>query len=257
MKAKKIISVILTGIVAASMLAGCGSSSRSQTDNTESSSQNEASSSSASETADATEDSENTETTESTDTSENTETPTPAETDDSSETAVADDTEATGKTLVVYYSATGTTEGVAQTIADATGGDLFEIQPVEPYTDDELDWTNDDSRVSREHDDESLRDVDLVSTSVDNWDSYDTVFIGYPIWQGIAAWPVDNFVKGNDFTGKTVIPFCTSSSSGLGDSGNLLEEMAGTGDWQEGHRFSSGASDADVADWVASLNLNE
>ena len=78
-----------------------------------------------------------------------------------------------------------------------------------------------------------------------------------PIWWGIAAWPVDNFVKGNDFTGKTVIPFCTSSSSGLGDSGNLLEEMAGTGDWQEGHRFSSGASDADAADWVASLNLNE
>ena len=80
---------------------------------------------------------------------------------------------------------------------------------------------------------------------------------GYPIWWGIAAWPVDNFVKGNDFTGKTVIPFCTSSSSGLGDSGNLLEEMAGTGDWQEGHRFSSGASDADAADWVASLNLNK
>ena len=80
---------------------------------------------------------------------------------------------------------------------------------------------------------------------------------GYPIWWGIAAWPEDNFVKGNDFTGKTVIPFCTSSSSGLGDSGNLLEEMAGAGDWQEGHRFSSGASDADAADWVASLNLNE
>lgn len=255
MKAKKIISVILTGIVAASMLAGCGSSSRSQTDNTESSSQNEASSSSASETADATEDSENTETTESTDTSENTETPTPAETDDSSETAVADDTEATGKTLVVYYSATGTTEGVAQTIADATGGDLFEIQPVEPYTDDELDWTNDDSRVSREHDDESLRDVDLVSTSVDNWDSYDTVFIGYPIWWGIAAWPVDNFVKGNDFSGKTVIPFCTSSSSGLGQSGTLLEQMAGTGTWQEGQRFSSGASASEVQDWVNSLGL--
>ena len=255
MKAKKIISVILTGIVATSMLAGCGSSSRSQTDNTESSSQNEASSSSASETADATEDSENTETTESTDTSENTETPTPAETDDSSETAVADDTEATGKTLVVYYSATGTTEGVAQTIADATGGDLFEIQPVEPYTDDELDWTNDDSRVSREHDDESLRDVDLVSTSVDNWDSYDTVFIGYPIWWGIAAWPVDNFVKGNDFSGKTVIPFCTSSSSGLGQSGTLLEQMAGTGTWQEGQRFSSGASASEVQDWVNSLGL--
>ena len=255
MKAKKIISVILTGIVAASMLAGCGSSSRSQTDNTESSSQNEASSSSASETADATEDSENTETTESTDTSENTETPTPAETDDSSETAVADDTEATGKTLVVYY-ATGTTEGVAQTIADATGGDLFEIQPVEPYTDDELDWTNDDSRVSREHDDESLRDVDLVSTSVDNWDSYDTVFIGYPIWWGIAAWPLDNFVKENDFTGKTVIPFCTAASSGIGDSGNLLEEMAGTGSWLEGKRLDRGISEDEVKDWISDLGIS-
>ena len=256
MKAKKIISVILTGIVAASMLAGCGSSSRSQTDNTESSSQNEASSSSVSETADATEGSENTETTESTDTSENTETPTPAETDDSSETAVADDTESTGKTLVVYYSATGTTEGVAQTIADTTGGDLFEIQPVEPYTDDELDWTNDDSRVSREHDDESLRDVDLVSTSVDNWDSYDTVFIGYPIWWGIAAWPVDGFVEANDFTGKTVIPFCTAASSGIGDSGNLLEEMAGTGNWLEGKRLDRGISEDEVKDWISDLGIS-
>lgn len=133
----------------------------------------------------------------------------------------------------------------------------YEITPVEPYTSDNLNWTNSSSRVSREHDDESLRDIPLTEITPADWDSYDTVLIGYPIWWGTAAWPVDNFVKGNDFTGKTVIPFCTSSSSGLGDSGNLLEEMAGTGDWQEGHRFSSGASDADAADWVASLNLNE
>ena len=133
----------------------------------------------------------------------------------------------------------------------------YEITPVEPYTSDDLNWTNSSSRVSREHDDESLRDIALTEITPADWDSYDTVLISYPIWWGIAAWPVDNFVKGNDFTGKTVIPFCTSSSSGLGDSGNLLEEMAGTGDWQEGHRFSSGASDADAADWVASLNLNE
>ena len=133
----------------------------------------------------------------------------------------------------------------------------YEITPVEPYTSDDLNWTNSSSRVSREHDDESLRDIALTEITPADWDSYDTVLIGYPIWWGIAAWPVDNFVKGNDFTGKTVIPFCTSSSSGLGDSGNLLAEMAGTGDWQEGHRFSSGASDADAADWVASLNLNE
>lgn len=133
----------------------------------------------------------------------------------------------------------------------------YEITPVEPYTSDDLNWTNSSKWVSREHDDESLRDIALTEITPADWDSYDTVLIGYPIWWGIAAWPVDNFVKGNDFTGKTVIPFCTSSSSGLGDSGNLLEEMAGTGDWQEGHRFSSGASDADAADWVASLNLNE
>lgn len=162
-----------------------------------------------------------------------------------------------GKILVVYYSASGTTKRVATAIADATGADLYEITPVEPYTSDDLNWTNSSSRISREHDDESLRDIALTEITPTDWDSYDTVLIGYPIWWGIAAWPVDNFVKGNDFTGKTVIPFCTSSSSGLGDSGNLLEGMAGTGDWQEGHRFSSGASDADAADWVASLNLNE
>ena len=100
-----------------------------------------------------------------------------------------------GKTLVVYYSASGNTKDVAKKIAKITEADLFEIEPVEPYTDDDLDWTDDDSRVSREHDDESLRDVELVSTTVDNWDSCDTVYIGYPIWWGIAAWPVDNFVK--------------------------------------------------------------
>lgn len=173
------------------------------------------------------------------------------------ETQTGDTTTESGKTLVVYYSASGTTKRVATAIADAAGADLYEITPVEPYTSDDLNWTNSSSRVSREHDDESLRDIALTEITPADWDSYDTVLIGYPIWWGIAAWPVDNFVKGNDFTGKTVIPFCTSASSGLGDSGNLLEEMAGTGDWQEGHRFSSGASDADAADWVASLNLNE
>lgn len=161
----------------------------------------------------------------------------------------------TGKTLVVYYSASGNTKRVAEDIAEAAGADLFEIVPTEVYTDDDLNWTNSDSRVSREHDDESLRDVPLTTTEVSDWDSYDTVFIGYPIWWGIAAWPVDGFVKANDFTGKTVIPFATSSSSGMGQSGSLLSEMAGTGDWQEGQRFSSGASSSDVQSWVDGLGL--
>ena len=161
----------------------------------------------------------------------------------------------TGKTLVVYYSASGNTERVAKDIAEAAGADLFEIVPTEVYTSDDLDWTNPDSRVSREHDDESLRDVPLTTTEVPDWDSYDTVFIGYPIWWGIAAWPVDTFAKNNDFTGKTVIPFATSSSSGMGQSGSLLADMAGTGEWQEGQRFSSGVSSDDVQSWVNGLGL--
>ena len=161
----------------------------------------------------------------------------------------------TGKTLVVYYSASGNTERVAKDIAEAAGADLFEIVPTEVYTSEDLNWTNPDSRVSREHDDESLRDVPLTTTEVPDWDSYDTVFIGYPIWWGIAAWPVDTFVKNNDFTGKTVIPFATSSSSGMGQSGSLLADMAGTGEWQEGQRFSSGVSSDDAQSWVNGLGL--
>ena len=161
----------------------------------------------------------------------------------------------TGKTLVVYYSASGNPARVAKDIAEAAGADLFEIVPTEVYTSEDLNWTNPDSRVSREHDDESLRDVPLTTTEVPDWDSYDTVFIGYPIWWGIAAWPVDTFVKNNDFTGKTVIPFATSSSSGMGQSGSLLADMAGTGEWQEGQRFSSGVSSDDVQSWVNGLGL--
>lgn len=157
------------------------------------------------------------------------------------------------KTLVVYYSATNNTEAVAGYIADATGADLFELVPVEPYTSDDLDWTNRDSRVSREHDDESLRVVELENAVPDNWDEYDTVFIGYPIWWGIAAWPVDSFISANDFTGKTVIPFCTSSSSGLGQSGELLRDAVEGGNWLEGQRFQSRASEDTVKEWVASL----
>ena len=160
-----------------------------------------------------------------------------------------------GKVLVAYYSASGNTERVAQDIADATGGDLFEIVPIEVYSEEDLDWTNSDSRVSREHEDESLRDVALTTTEVSNWDEYDTVFIGYPIWWGIAAWPVDGFVQANAFTGKTVIPFATSSSSGMGQSGELLAEMAGTGNWLEGQRFSSGVSADSVREWVNGLGV--
>lgn len=162
---------------------------------------------------------------------------------------------AQGKTLVVYYSASGNTERVAQAIASATGGDTFKLEPAEPYSSDDLNWRDEGSRVVREHDNPDERAVELVESTVPDWESYDTIFIGYPIWWGIAAWPVDGFIAANDFTGKTVIPFCTSSSSGLGESGSLLEQAAGTGDWMEGQRFSSGVSEEEVKNWVDGLGL--
>lgn len=228
MKTKKIAAVLLTFIMAIGLMAGCGASNTNQSASNNDS-QSTSTNQSGNEEADT--NSENT-----TDTTENTST-------------------GNGKTLVVYYSASGNTKDVAEKIAKITEADLFEIEPVEPYTDDDLDWTDDDSRVSREHDDESLRDVELVSTTVDNWDSYETVYIGYPIWWGIAAWPVDGFVEANDFTGKTVIPFCTSSSSDLGESGKLLAEAAGTGTWLEGQRFSSSASAEAVQAWIEDLGF--
>lgn len=226
---KKIITLLMSLILVLS-LAACGDNQQAQNPTTEPSSK------AASEAVSKPE------------TSEETSRPSSA-----AETESADSTER--KTLVVYYSSSGNTEEVANYIAEATDGDLFKLEPVEPYTDADLDWTDGDSRVSREHDNEDQRHVELVSASVENWDSYDTVFVGYPIWWGIAAWPVDGFVEANDFTGKMVIPFCTSVSSDLGESGELLQKLAGTGDWQKGERFRSGASEETVQSWIDGLGL--
>ena len=163
------------------------------------------------------------------------------------------ETQTGGKTLLVYYSAQNHTEAVAEKIAQNLGADIFEIVPTDEYTSEDLNWNDQNSRVTREYEDESLRDIELESTSVDNWDDYDTVLIGYPIWWGIAAWPVDTFVKASDFDGKTVIPFCTSSSSSLGQSGELLAEEANGGNWLEGHRFRSNPSDSDIKEWTDSI----
>ena len=159
------------------------------------------------------------------------------------------------RVLVAYFSATGNTEGVAEAIAQATGGNLFAITPADPYTSADLDWTDADSRVVYEYENPEERDVALAQETPTGWDDYDVVFLGYPIWWGIAAWPVSSFVAANDFDGKTVIPFCTSSSSGLGESGDLLADLADAGTWLEGQRFRGGASQADVAAWLESLDL--
>ena len=162
-------------------------------------------------------------------------------------------TNSKNKILVVYFSAQNHTKSVAERIAKNLNADIFEIVPEDVYTSDDLNWNNSNSRVSKEHDDESLRNVKLKNTKVNNWEEYDTVLIGYPIWWGIAAWPVDTFVKENNFDGKTVIPFCTSASSSLGQSGELLQKEANSGNWKEGHRFSSSASDSDIQKWTDSI----
>lgn len=161
----------------------------------------------------------------------------------------------TGKVIVVYYSATGNTKTVANAIAEILDADTFELEPAQAYSDEDLNWTNEGSRVNKEHDDPDSRDIEFVSTSVSDWESYDTVFIGYPIWWGTAAWPVDSFITANDFAGKKVIPFCTSTSSGIGQSGKLLAEMAGTGDWLEGERFSPDDSIENLQEWVNGLEI--
>ena len=161
-----------------------------------------------------------------------------------------------GNTLVVYFSAAGNTENAARAIAEQLDADLFEITPADPYTSADLNWNDPESRVSVEHAQKeagTLQPVSLANATPDNWSSYDTVFIGYPIWWFEAAWPVESFVRANDFTGKTVIPFCTSASSGIGNSGELLAQAAGTGTWLDGQRFSSGVSESDIRSWLAAL----
>lgn len=160
-------------------------------------------------------------------------------------------------TLVVYFSATGNTEAVAKDIVDDTGADVFVIEPQQAYSEADLDYRDSDSRVSKEHDDLALRDIALVQATPDNWDEYQTIVIGYPIWWGEAAWPVSSFVKANDFAGKIVIPFCTSASSGLGKSAENLADLGEGGTWLEGKRFPSGVSSAEVLEWVDGLDLED
>ena len=161
-----------------------------------------------------------------------------------------------GKTLVVYYSATGRTERVAKVIAKERQADIMKLVPNPDYTEADLDTHDKNSRTTRERDDTSLREkIQLQKAVPDNWASYDTIFLGYPIWWSIAAWPVDAFVKANDFTGKNVVTFATAGVSPLGNSGKLLAEMAGgKGNWQDGTCFTGSLDDAKVQEWVRSLS---
>lgn len=156
---------------------------------------------------------------------------------------------ADAKTLVVYYSATGVTQGIAEKIANATGGDLWQLTPTQPYTDTDLSYTDPESRVMREHNSVNPH-TELANPIPDNWAQYDTVFVGAPIWWGHASWVINDFLTKNDFGTKTVVPFVTSASSPLGDSDKKMQSLATGGNWASGQRFGYGATTDDVSAFV-------
>ncbi len=155
-------------------------------------------------------------------------------------------------TIVVYFSATGTTKGVAERIADVTNADLFEIVPAEPYTSADLDWNDKNSRTTIEMNDQNARPEILDDTI--SFDGYSTVYIGYPIWWGDAPRIMSTFVEAHDFNGLTVIPFCTSGGSGIGRSGSNLASQAGSGNWLDGDRLDAGISEEELGTWINSLS---
>lgn len=179
-----------------------------------------------------------------------TETTAPAETEAVTETSVPE-TASHPDVLVVFFSATGTTKGVAERIASVTGGDLYEILAAEPYTAEDLNYNDSSSRTTKEQNDKDVR-PEIAGEDV-SLDGYTTVYLGFPIWWGEEPRILDTFVEKYSFDGITVIPFCTSGSSGIGRSGTNLEENAGSGTWLEGRRFSGNVSEADLQTWIDSL----
>ena len=156
--------------------------------------------------------------------------------------------------LVVYFSATGTTKGVAETIASVTGADIYEIIPAQEYTADDLNYNDNNSRTTKEQNDKSVRPE--INGTIPDWESYSVVYLGYPIWWGEEPRIMDTFVESYDFEGKTVIPFCTSGGSGVGSSDGNLKANAGSGKWLEGTRHSGNISEADIRTWIEGLDLD-
>jgi hypothetical protein len=160
----------------------------------------------------------------------------------------------TAKSLVVYFSQTGSTKKLAEFIAKETKADLFELKPTPAYSNADIDWTDENSRVVKEHNNMPNVEVKLENTKVPNFESYDKVFIGAPIWWGELSWVVDDFVKSNDFKGKKLVAFSTSLSSGNSESGKRLEGYTKDVQWLKGERFSSNFNEDDVKKWLETLN---
>lgn len=159
-------------------------------------------------------------------------------------------TSGTSKVLVAYFSATGTTKGVAEKIASLENADLYEIVPAQPYSSDDLNWNDSNSRSTIEQNDKTIR-PEIGSEKI-SLDGYSTIYLGFPIWWGEEPRIMDTFVESYDFTGKTVIPFCTSGGSGIGSSGDNLKSNAGSGNWKNGDRLDAGISDTELQSWLES-----
>ena len=172
------------------------------------------------------------------------------ETPDSAQEPGEDDAPST---LVAYFSATGNTESIAQHLQAVLDADLYEIVPAEPYSEDDLNYNVSDCRANQEQNDPDARPA--IDGTVENMDGYDVIFLGYPIWWGEAPRIVSTFLESYDLTGKTIVPFCTSASSGMGGSAENLAALAGSAIWLEGARFNPGASQEEVAAWVDGLGL--
>lgn len=158
-----------------------------------------------------------------------------------------------GKVLIAYFSATNNTESIASHLKAILDADLYEITPEQPYTSADLNYGDDSSRTSREQNDAGARPA--ISGGVENIEQYDVVFLGYPIWWGQAPKIISTFLESYDFSGKTIVPFCTSGSSGIGSSAANLHPLASSATWLDGQRFSGGASRSSVEAWVNGLDL--
>lgn len=158
------------------------------------------------------------------------------------------------KVLVAYFSATNTTKGVAEHIADGLHADLYEIVPEEPYTDADLNYNDNNSRTTIEMNDPDARPA--ISGSVENMEEYDVVFIGYPIWWAEAPRIISTFMENYDFSGKTIVPFCTSGGSGVGSSATNLEQLTSGADWLAGQRLNGSDSQDKIMEWVNGLGLD-
>lgn len=158
-----------------------------------------------------------------------------------------------GRSLVVYFSCTNTTKRIAQQIAEVTGGTLHRILPEVGYTAGDLNYNDPSSRANREQNDPSSRPA--ISSGSVGADDYDVIFLGYPIWWGKAPKIILTFLEGQDLSGKIVIPFCTSGSSGLGSSDADLHGSAPRAAWKAGRRFSAGAAKDDIEKWIEGMDL--